>query len=134
MVGFYFVAEVAYLSIVDLNLFSFISKRFVGDLLETGDGGWIGLNDKSQESSYIWNYQRDPVPSFSAWDKSNPKDEEPNNNNRRCNVENCVELKYTTKKWNDAVCNAHFGFVCQVYSKIGEVSHGKTHYSLLPQN
>ncbi|KAK3728401.1 hypothetical protein QZH41_017642 [Actinostola sp. cb2023] len=94
-------------------------NTFVGKLLQTGDGGWIGLNDKSQESNYIWNYQRDPKPTFFAWDKSNPKNEEPNNSNGGCNIENCVEMKHTSKRWNDAVCTAQFGYICQQYSKEG---------------
>lgn len=92
-------------------------NRFVGSLLKSGHGAWIGLNDRSKEAKFLWNYNKYNEPKFFAWDKSNPKNPEPNNFNGQCNVENCVEMKYTNKKWNDVVCKAHISYVCQKNSK-----------------
>lgn len=92
-------------------------NRFVGSLLKSGHGAWIGLNDRSNEHKFLWNYNRYEKPSLFFWDKSDPKNPEPNNFNGHCNVETCVEMKYSNKKWNDVVCKAHIAYVCQKNSK-----------------
>lgn len=92
-------------------------NRFVGGLLKTGHGAWIGLNDRSSEGKFRWNYNKYNVPTYFAWDQSDPSNPEPNNFNGKCNVENCVEMKYSNKKWNDVVCKAHRDYVCQRDSK-----------------
>lgn len=92
-------------------------NRFVGSLLKSGHGGWIGLNDRSNEGRYLWNYNKYNKPTFFAWDKANPDNPEPNNFNGQCNVENCVEMKYSNKKWNDVVCKAHNEYVCMKNSQ-----------------
>ena len=97
--------------------------RFVGGLLESGDGAWIGLNDRSKESRYLWNYNKFDTPRYFAWDETNPSNTEPNNFNGQCNVESCVEMKTINKKWNDAVCIAHRNFLCERESKKGEGWH-----------
>ena len=97
---------------------AFISFRFVGNLIQTADGAWIGLNDKSQESVYVWNYNKFEKARYLAWDKSSSINPEPNNYNGGCNIEKCVEMKAKNKKWNDVVCNAHYEYVCQkIYKK-----------------
>lgn len=90
-----------------------VENKFVGGLLESGDGAWIGLNDRSKESRYLWNYNKFDTPRYFTWDETNPSNTEPNNFNGQCNVESCVEMKTTNKKWNDAVCIAHRNFVCE---------------------
>ena len=79
----------------------------------TGSGGWIGLNDRSKESRFLWNYNKFDQPAFFAWDKGDGKNPEPNNFNGQCNVENCVEMNSVNKKWNDVVCKAHRSYVCE---------------------
>lgn len=88
-------------------------NRFVGSLLKSGLGGWIGLNDRSSEGKFIWNYNKYNKPTYFPWDTSDPANPEPNNFNGQCNRENCVEMKYPNKKWNDVVCKAHNDYVCQ---------------------
>ena len=86
---------------------------FVGHLLMTGSGGWLGLNDRSKESRFLWNYNKFDQPAYFAWDKGDGKNPEPNNFNGQCNVENCVEMNSVNKKWNDVVCKAHRSYVCE---------------------
>lgn len=105
------------------HVFLLFICRFVGGLLESGDGAWIGLNDRSKESRYLWNYNKFDTPRYFAWDETNPSNTEPNNFNGQCNVESCVEMKTTNKKWNDAVCIAHRNFVCERESIKGEYWH-----------
>ena len=105
------------------NLFCYLFSicSFVGSLLKSGHGAWIGLNDRSNEYKFLWNYNRYEKPSLFFWDKSDPKNPEPNNFNGHCNVETCVEMKYSNKKWNDVVCKAHIAYVCQKDSKTGAI-------------
>ncbi|XP_068751342.1 C-type mannose receptor 2-like [Montipora capricornis] len=93
-------------------------NRFVGNLLKSGYGAWIGLNDRSSEGKFLWNYNKYNRPTYFAWDKANTDNPEPNNFNGQCNVENCVEMKHTNKRWNDVVCKAHNDYVCMRKSQI----------------
>ena len=86
----------------------------------TGDGGWIGLNDKSKESKFLWNYNKFDQPTFFAWDKGDTENPEPNNFNGQCNVENCVEMNAQNQKWNDVVCKAHRSYLCERKSNTGK--------------
>lgn len=104
---------------VNLPVFHFVHS-FAGSLLKSGDGAWIGLNDRSSEGKFLWNYNKYNRPTFFAWDVSNPDNPEPNNFNGQCNVENCVEMKHSNKEWNDVVCKAHNDYVCQKNSDKGE--------------
>ena len=83
--------------------------RFVSSLLESGDGAWIGLNDRRTESDYIWNNDVNEEARYFSWAEN-----EPSNTNVKCNIENCVEMKYPNLKWNDMVCNGYNSYVCQV--------------------
>lgn len=78
-------------------------------MLKTGNGGWIGLNDRIEESKYVWNFNSQNTPSFWTWGKG-----EPNNYNRDCNIENCIVVKKGNGKWNDIICGAFNSFVCEV--------------------
>lgn len=92
-------------------------NTFVGGLLQSGSGAWIGLNDRSKESRFLWNYNKFDTPRYFAWDETDPSNTEPNNFNGQCNVESCVEMKSINKKWNDVVCKAHRSYVCERASK-----------------
>ena len=74
----------------------------------TSDGGWIGLNDQSEEHRHIWNYNKYSQPEFVAWGSS-----QPDNYNGMCNVQNCVRMKGWNKKWDDVACDREFDFVCE---------------------
>ena len=78
-------------------------------MLETANGGWIGLNDRDDENDYIWNFNRKDSPGFYTWGT-----DEPSNYNRGCNIENCVLIKKSNGNWIDYVCNAFRTYVCQV--------------------
>ena len=79
----------------------------MSSLLESGEGGWIGLNDRRTESEYIWNNNLDDEDYYFSWAEN-----EPSNTNGKCNIENCVEMKYPNFKWNDMVCNGYNSYVC----------------------
>ena len=51
-------------------------------MLQTAVGGWIGLNDRTSEGTFIWNFQSSSKPKFTTWGP-----EEPNNYNKGCNIE-----------------------------------------------
>ena len=89
-------------------IIQFHFSRFVSSLLESGEGAWIGLNDRHTESEYIWNNDVNEGVYFS-WAEN-----EPSNTNEKCNIENCVEMKYPNLKWNDMVCNGYNSFVCDL--------------------
>ncbi|CAB3999160.1 macrophage mannose receptor 1-like [Paramuricea clavata] len=82
-------------------------NEFVSSLLESGEGGWIGLNDRRTESEYIWNNDLHDENHYFSWAEN-----EPSNTNGKCNIENCVEMKYPNLKWNDMVCNGYNSYVC----------------------
>ncbi|KAL9958064.1 hypothetical protein ACROYT_G035032 [Oculina patagonica] len=82
-------------------------------MVTTGNGAWIGLNDRSKESKFLWNYNKFDQPTFFAWDEGDGENPEPNNFNGQCNVENCVEMNAQNKKWNDVVCKAHRSYLCE---------------------
>eukprot|EP00794_Sanderia_malayensis_P017277 gene17277-19004_t len=84
-------------------------NNFIGALLQTGEGGWIGLNDRSSESNFIWNFDKQSTPKYLSWATT-----EPNNYNAKCNIENCVLMSKQTGKWSDVICNAFYPFVCEV--------------------
>jgi hypothetical protein len=86
-----------------------IPTRFVSSLLESGEGAWVGLNDRRTESDYIWNNDINDHASYFSW-----AEDEPSNTNEKCNIENCVEMEYPNLKWNDMVCNGYNSYVCEL--------------------
>ena len=81
----------------------------MSSLLESGEGAWIGLNDRRTESEYIWNNDQNDKAHNIPW-----VDNEPSNTNGKCNIENCVEMKFLNLKLNDMVCNGYNSYVCQL--------------------
>ncbi|KAF4074843.1 hypothetical protein AMELA_G00228050 [Ameiurus melas] len=64
---------------------------------------WIGAQDATQQSTYLWS--DGSVFDFSAWHSREPN---------HSGGEHCVEMNYGGEvKWNDAKCNIHLYFVCQ---------------------
>lgn len=86
-------------------------NEFLGDMLQTAAGGWIGLNDRNDENTYIWNFKSSKRPSFYTWGAG-----EPSNYNRACNIENCVAMKMSNSDWLDIVCESFNSYVCEVSS------------------
>ena len=80
-------------------------------MLQTGAGGWTGLNDRIKEGDYIWNFKTSSNPSSFTWGKG-----EPSNYNRGCNIENCIQMKKSNGKWVDLLCASFKPYVCQVSS------------------
>ena len=86
-------------------IFSF---RFVGTLIQSSIGAWIGLNDRKSESRFIWNDGYSSPDKYRSW-----RDGEPNNYNAQCNIENCVIMSKGNGKWADSICNGYYRFVCE---------------------
>ena len=84
-------------------------SRFIGTLLQSGDGGWIGLNDRDFESRFIWNDGNIGAVKYTAWAEG-----EPNNLNFECNIENCVVMIRSSGKWADTICNGIYPYVCEI--------------------
>eukprot|EP00795_Rhopilema_esculentum_P013470 gene13470-4349_t len=83
-------------------------NSFIGSLVKSAEGSWIGLNDRISESTFLWNYEKTNSYSFTAWAAN-----EPNNYNAKCNIENCVVTNSRTGQWADVICNSFYPFVCQ---------------------
>ena len=81
----------------------------MGGILQTAAGAWIGLNDRSVERKYIWNFQASQTAGFFSWGE-----DEPNNYNKACNIENCVQIQKESSKWIDLVCGDFKPYVCQI--------------------
>lgn len=76
--------------------------------MKSAAGGWIGLNDRKSESSFVWNYAKSSDLKYTSWATG-----EPNNYNAKCNIENCVMMSKASGKWSDVICNAFNSFVCE---------------------
>ncbi len=92
-----------------------ISHRFLGNLLQTAEGGWIGLNDRDVESTFVWNFDKKTTPAYLSWSES-----EPNNYNSKCNIENCVMMSRQNGGWSDIICNAFYSSVCESAMRNGK--------------
>ena len=64
---------------------------------------WIGLNDRHNESQFVWS-DGTPYNSsvYSNWKLGEPNDQA---------GEDCVELHRT--QWNDNGCNKEFAYICE---------------------
>uniref|UniRef100_A0A8C1NMA5 C-type lectin domain-containing protein n=1 Tax=Cyprinus carpio TaxID=7962 RepID=A0A8C1NMA5_CYPCA len=71
----------------------------IGLLPSTTTRCWLGVQDA--EGQWLWS---DGTP----YDYSNWCSNEPNN----LNVENCGEINWTDRCWNDASCSTSMGYVC----------------------
>ena len=69
----------------------------------TNEKYWIGLNDRQNESLFVWSdgtpYNRSV---YSNWYPNEPNDRA---------GEDCVELHLST--WNDNGCKKEFGYICE---------------------
>merc|ERR1712227_1059404 len=72
--------------------------------LLAGEVGWFGLNDISNEGTFVWADDAALDASFAPWANN-----QPDNNG---NGQHCVTLR-TDGLWNDALCGASKQFVCQ---------------------
>ena len=69
---------------------------------------WIGLyRDPQKERRWLW-VDRSTV-EFTSWDTGEP-------NNAR-SVEDCVEFRMTSKKWNDMPCYESLPYICEISGK-----------------
>ncbi|XP_020627535.1 uncharacterized protein LOC110064775 [Orbicella faveolata] len=87
-------------SITDQSEMSFVSNK---SLNVWNQHYWIGLNDRRNESQFVWS---DGTPYnasvYSNWHPMEPNDQ---------GGEDCVELKRT--HWNDESCKKKFGYICE---------------------
>ena len=67
----------------------------------TGSDPWFGYNDTASEGSWVW--ETGEAVSFTSWASG-----EPNN----LGDEDCAHL-YDSGLWNDALCSASFGYICE---------------------
>jgi len=72
--------------------------------LIAGEVGWFGLNDVSNEGTFVWADDAALDPAFTNWANN-----QPDNNG---NGQHCVALR-ADGLWNDAVCGGDKQFVCQ---------------------
>merc|ERR1712227_477491 len=72
--------------------------------LLAGEVGWFGLNDVSNEGTFVWADDAALDPAFTNWANN-----QPDNNG---NGQHCVALR-ADGLWNDAVCGGDKQFVCQ---------------------
>lgn len=69
---------------------------------------WIGLNDRRIEKHMVWS---DGTPyDFDHWNVREPND--------NAGSENCIEMIFTTGKWNDIKCSSYMGYICK--KELGE--------------
>eukprot|EP00105_Crassostrea_gigas_P043771 XP_019927919.1 PREDICTED: perlucin-like protein [Crassostrea gigas] len=64
---------------------------------------WIGLNDISNEGTFLWVATSTQV-SYSNWNPGEPNDS---------GGEDCVHLLESTHKWNDINCARNHSYICQ---------------------
>jgi len=87
-------------SITDQSEMSFVSNK---SLNVWNQHYWIGLNDRRNESQFVWS---DGTPYnasvYSNWHPMEPNDQ---------GGEDCVELKRT--RWNDESCKKKSGYICE---------------------
>eukprot|EP00057_Strongylocentrotus_purpuratus_P029711 XP_011684185.1 PREDICTED: macrophage mannose receptor 1-like [Strongylocentrotus purpuratus] len=67
-------------------------------------GFWTGLNDKSREGGFQWSDGVALV--YLNWDSGEPNDFD--------SSENCGEMYFTGRGWNDLSCSATRSFLCKV--------------------
>ncbi|KAJ8036335.1 Macrophage mannose receptor 1 [Holothuria leucospilota] len=69
------------------------------------NGFWIGLHDRSSETGFEWS--DGSVVDYVAWDDGEP-------NNKGTIGEDCVELYFNGRGWNDKECTALRSWICQI--------------------
>ncbi|KAB5523182.1 hypothetical protein PHYPO_G00149610 [Pangasianodon hypophthalmus] len=99
------------LASVHSNQTHFILKG-MGKISNSYKRTWIGAQDATQESVWLWS--DGSVFDFSLWHSG-----EPNNSG---GVERCVEMNYDGEVlWNDARCDTNLYFVCQKSANIPNI-------------
>ena len=83
--------------------------------LSTSDDLWIGINDINTEGSY-------QKSDGTAQNYFNWRDGEPNNDHGG-QPENCVDMSYTSSKWNDRSCSTKLSFICERGRMISLISY-----------
>ncbi|XP_033107417.1 macrophage mannose receptor 1-like isoform X2 [Anneissia japonica] len=91
------------------NLASFhtsAEEKFIKNAAKVADsatGYWIGLSDQTKENGFTWT-DGTPV-DYTNWENG-----EPNN----VNEEDCVEMFFSTRNWNDIGCDRTRHWVCKI--------------------
>ncbi|XP_030828651.1 macrophage mannose receptor 1 [Strongylocentrotus purpuratus] len=73
-------------------------------------GFWIGLNDKSRDGGYIWSDGL--AVTYVNWGSGEPNDFD--------GTENCAEMFFSGRGWNDHLCTATRSILCKVPKQIKE--------------
>eukprot|EP00058_Branchiostoma_floridae_P019226 XP_002604716.1 hypothetical protein BRAFLDRAFT_80311 [Branchiostoma floridae] len=82
-------------------------QNFVYSLIQPAsmNNVWLGLNDRDVQMFFQWS-DGTPV-TYTLWN-----DNEPNNYQGR--DEDCVNMYKTNGFWNDAQCDSHYPYVCEI--------------------
>ncbi|XP_041375135.1 C-type lectin-like [Gigantopelta aegis] len=64
---------------------------------------WIGLNDRLEESVFLWENGNNV--NFSMWGLTSP--------NNEWKTEDCVMLSVEQNWWNDVNCNLDYKYICE---------------------
>ncbi len=95
------------------NLASIADQQEYNAFLSTFTGGphWIGLNDVSQEGTWVW--ADGSTSTFRRWGVNEP-------NSYQGTDEDCVEVVSTSDQrwWNDAPCSNVYAYVCVKYLQV----------------
>ncbi|XP_059150343.1 macrophage mannose receptor 1-like isoform X2 [Physella acuta] len=94
-------------SLHDDGTLTFLTNT-VMNRFSVNSGFWIGLSDRTKESSFEW-IDGSPF-DFSKWDNGEP--------NGFTSSEDCVEVNSVTRKWNDNNCFTSKPFVCSIRSGV----------------
>ncbi|XP_072020262.1 macrophage mannose receptor 1-like [Amphiura filiformis] len=79
------------------------------NVANTGAGFWIGLHDSSVEGGFEWT-DGSPV-DHTSWEEGEPNDYD--------SGEDCVEMFFSTRGWNDMACDYYRSWVCKIPKENG---------------
>ncbi|XP_078660072.1 uncharacterized protein LOC144904802 [Branchiostoma floridae x Branchiostoma belcheri] len=82
-------------------------QNFVYSLIQPAsiNNVWIGLNDRTVQMFFQWS-DGSPV-TLTLWNTNEP-------NNYQGRDEDCVNMYKTNGLWNDAQCDSHYPYVCEI--------------------
>ncbi|XP_071940974.1 macrophage mannose receptor 1-like [Antedon mediterranea] len=99
----------------------------VAKVSDTATGYWIGLTDQTKENGFTWT-DSTPV-DYTNWENG-----EPNN----VNEEDCVEMFFSARNWNDIGCDRTRHWVCKLPKGVRPITvlppMTPTPYPLCPGN
>ncbi|XP_031150884.1 galactose-specific lectin nattectin-like isoform X6 [Sander lucioperca] len=77
-------------------------RTFINQVTGENITSWIGGSDSVQEGEWMWS--DGSTFDYKHWDKGQP--------DNKGGVENCLQMNYEERDWNDAPCNIIYPFLC----------------------